>query len=140
MPTEIVVETEDRPGVIAEIGELFGQARVNIKAAAAFSENGRGHLHFVVDNADRALAALKVGGWNVTEKQEVLAVSVDDEPGALGRYARRLAAAGVNITALYAAGDRAGDKELIVAVDDLAAGRCIVGGEVVGWRGKVTNL
>ena len=123
MPTEIVVETEDRPGIIAEIGELFGQARVNIKAAAAFSENGRGHLHFVVDNADRALAALKVGGWNVTEKQEVLAVSVDDEPGALGRYARRLAAAGVNITALYAAGDRAGDKELIVAVDDLAAAR-----------------
>jgi hypothetical protein len=123
VPTEIVVETEDRPGIIAEIGELFGQARVNIKAAAAFSENGRGHLHFVVDNADRALAALKVGGWNVTEKQEVLAVSVDDEPGALGRYARRLAAAGVNITALYAAGDRAGDKELIVAVDDLAAAR-----------------
>ena len=123
MPTEIIVETEDRPGIIAEIGELFGQARVNIKAAAAFSENGRGHLHFVVDNADRALAALKVGGWNVTEKQEVLAVSVDDEPGALGRYARRLAAAGVNITALYAAGDRAGDKELIVAVDDLAAAR-----------------
>jgi len=123
VPTEIVVETEDRPGIIAEIGELFGQARVNIKAAAAFSENGRGHLHFVVDNADRALAALKVGGWNVTENQEVLAVSVDDEPGALGRYARRLAAAGVNITALYAAGDRAGDKELIVAVDDLAAAR-----------------
>ncbi|HEV8470638.1 MAG TPA: ACT domain-containing protein [Candidatus Limnocylindria bacterium] len=123
MPTEIVVETEDRPGVIAEIGELFGQARVNIKAAAAFSENGRGHLHFVVDNADRALAALKIGGWKVTETREVLAVSVDDEPGELGRYARRLAEAGVNIIALYTAGERAGDKELIVAVDDLAAAR-----------------
>jgi len=125
VPTEIVVETEDRPGVIAEIGELFGQARVNIKAAAAFSENGRGHLHFVVDNADRALAALKMAGWKVTQKHEVLAVSVDDEPGELGRYARRLAEAGVNITALYTAGERAGDKELIVAVDDLVAARRI---------------
>ena len=123
MPTEIVVETEDRPGVIAEIGELFGQARVNIKAAAAFSQNGSGHLHFVVDNADRALAALKVGGWKVTAKREVLSVSLGDEAGELGRYARRLAEAGVNITALYTAGERAGDKELIVAVDDLAAAR-----------------
>ncbi|TMG53036.1 MAG: ACT domain-containing protein [Chloroflexi bacterium] len=123
MPTEIVVETEDRPGVIAEIGELFGQARVNIKAAAAFSQNGSGHLHFVVDNADRALAALKVGGWKVTAKREVLSVSLGDEAGELGRYARRLAEAGVNITALYTAGERAGEKELIVAVDDLAAAR-----------------
>jgi len=123
VPTEIVVETEDRPGVIAEIGELFGQARVNIKAAAAFSQNGSGHLHFVVDNADRALAALKVGGWKVTAKREVLSVSLGDEAGELGRYARRLAEAGVNITALYTAGERAGERELIVAVDDLAAAR-----------------
>src|SRR2546428_13735885 len=105
MPTEIVVETEDRPGVIAEIGELFGQARVNIKAAAAFSENGRGHLHFVVDNADRALAALKMAGWKVTEKQEGVAVSVDDEPRALGRYARPLPAAGRNNTGPSSTGD-----------------------------------
>ena len=123
MPTEIVVETRDRPGVIAEIGELFGNARVNIKAAAAFAHGGQGYLHFVVDNADRALAALKVGGWKVSQAREVLVVSLGDEPGELGRYARRLAEAGVSITALYTLGERAGDKELIVAVDDLAAAR-----------------
>ena len=50
-------------------------------------------------------------------------MSVDDRPGELGRYARRLADAGINITALYMSGERAGDKELIVAVDDLAAAR-----------------
>ena len=70
MPTEIVVETRDRPGGIAEIGELFGNARVNIKAAAAFAHGGQGYLHFVVDNADRALAALKVGGWKVSQARE----------------------------------------------------------------------
>jgi hypothetical protein len=123
MPTEIVVETEDRPGVIADLGELLGQARVNIKAAAAFARDGRGYLHFVVDSADRALAALKVAGWKVRDHREVLAVSVDDRPGELGRYARRLADAGVNITALYTAGERDGDIMLIVAVDDLAAAR-----------------
>jgi hypothetical protein len=123
MPVEIVVETEDRPGIIADIGELLGQARVNIHAAAAFAHGGRGYFHFVVDGADRALAALKVGGWKVRESREVLAVTIDDRPGELGRYARKLAQAGVNITALYTAGERAGDKELIVAVDDIAAAR-----------------
>ena len=121
MPTEIVIETEDRPGVIAEIGQLFGEARVNIVAAAAFAHERIGYLHFVVDRADRAVAALKRGGWSVRETREVLAVTLEDRPGELGRYARRLSDAGVNITALYVAGDRAGDKELIVAVDDLAA-------------------
>lgn len=116
---EIVVETDDRPGVIADIGELFGESNVNITAAAAFAIDGKGVLHFVVDNADRALAALKRAGWTVRHAREVLAVSVDDRPGELGRYARRLAQAGINIRALYTAGTRAGDRELIVVVDDV---------------------
>jgi hypothetical protein len=125
MPTEVIVETDDRPGVIAEIGELLGQASVNIKAAAAVAHGGRGYLHFVVDRADRALAVLKVGGWKVRESREVLAVTIDDRPGELGRYARRLADAGVSITALYTAGERAGEKELIVAVNDIAKARLV---------------
>jgi hypothetical protein len=123
VPTDIVIETQDRPGVIAMIGELFGEARVNIRAAAAFTHEGRGYLHFVVDDPDRALAALKRDGWRVVHSQEVLAVSLDDRPGELGRYARRLADAGLNITTLYTGASNAGDLEIIVAVDDVEAAR-----------------
>jgi hypothetical protein len=123
MPTEIVVETEDRPGVIASIGELFGDHEVNIAAAAVFSYGGHGYLHFVVDDADRAMECLMLAGWKVHQVREVLCVSLDDRPGALGDFARRMANAGVNITALYTAGERAGDKELIVAVDDVHSAR-----------------
>ncbi len=42
MPTEIVIEAEDQPGMMAAIGELFGEASVNITAAAAFTHDGRG--------------------------------------------------------------------------------------------------
>lgn len=123
MATEIVIETHDRPGVIASIGELFGDAQVKIRAAAAFTHEGRGYLHFVVDDPDRALATLKQNGWKVTGSQEVLRVSLDDRPGELGRYARRLADAGINITTLYTGGADAGDREIIVAVDDVTAAR-----------------
>jgi hypothetical protein len=37
--------------------------------------------------------------------------------------ARRLANAGINITSLYISGGRAGDKEMVVAVDDLHRAR-----------------
>jgi hypothetical protein len=123
VPTEIVLETEDRPGVIATLGELFGDAGVNVEAAAAFVHEGRGYMHFVVDHEDRALVALKRAGWTVRHAREVLAVSLDDRPGELGRYARRLADAGINITALYSGGSRAGDRSIIVAVDDLNSAR-----------------
>jgi hypothetical protein len=53
--------------------------------------------------------------------REVLSVSLDDQPGELGRYARRLADAGVNILSFYTGGSSEGDKELIIAVDKIAA-------------------
>ena len=123
MPTEIVIEAEDRPGMMASLGELLGEAGVNITAAAVFTHDGRGFLHFVVQEADRALSALREACWQVVGVQEVLSVSLDDRPGELGRFARRLADAGVNISSLYIAGGRAGDKEMVVAVDDLHRAR-----------------
>ena len=123
MPTEIVIKAEDRPGMMASLGELLGEAGVNITAAAAFTHDGQGFLHFVVQEADRALSALREACWQVVGVQEVLAVSLDDRPGELGRFARRLADAGVNISSLYISGGRAGDKEMVVAVDDLHKAR-----------------
>lgn len=119
----MVIETEDRPGIIAEIGQLLGEADVNIHAAAAFASGGRGHLRFVVDDAEPALVALSRAGWQVQKVREVIAVSLDDRPGELGRYARRLADAGISIQALYTGGAQAGDRELIVVVEDVNAAR-----------------
>jgi hypothetical protein len=118
MPTEIVVEAEDRPGMLAALGELLGAAGVNITAAAAFTHGGVGYIHIVLNEADLAMSALQDAAWKVTSIQEVLTVSLDDRPGELGRFARRLSEGGINITSLYLAGTSAGDKELVVAVDD----------------------
>ena len=120
---EIVVEARDEPGVLAHIGEMFGKVEVNILAAAAFTFNGKGIIHFVVDDADKAIGVLKETKNKVLQVREVLSVSLDDRPGELGRFARRMADAGVNITSFYTAGASGGDAELIIAVDDLEAAR-----------------
>ena len=118
MPTEIVVKAEDRPGMLAAIGELLGGAGVNISAAAAFTYAGQGYIHVVVDHADKAVAALRDGTWDILEVQEVLTVTLDDRPGELGRFARRLSDGGINISSLYLAGGQGGDKEVVVAVEN----------------------
>ncbi|HLF69928.1 MAG TPA: ACT domain-containing protein, partial [Actinomycetota bacterium] len=85
MPTEIVIVAPDKPGVVATIGEMFGEVGVNIIAGAAFTHAGQGILHFVVDAADRAIHALENAGFQVSQVREVLAVSIEDRPGEIGR-------------------------------------------------------
>lgn len=115
--TEIVLEVEDRPGSLAEVGEILGEAKVNIVTAAVFTYNKKGMIRLVVEDLEAALAALKRAGIKVATVTEALAVTLDDRPGELGRFARSLADAGINISALYIAGERAGEKELIVAIN-----------------------
>ncbi len=123
MPTEIVVESEDRPGILAQIGEMFGEIEINILAAAAFTHEGKGVLHFVVDDSDRAQGSLEAAGYKVLTVREVLNTTLDDRPGELGRFARKLADAGVNITSSYTSGSAIGDTEIILAVDNVEAAR-----------------
>ena len=121
--TEIILQVEDKPGTLASIGEVLGDASVNILAAAVFTRGGKGVVHLVVDEAGPAESALKGAGVDVSEVRDVYSVTLEDRPGELGRWARSLADAGVNISTLYVGGERAGEKELIVAVDDTPKGR-----------------
>ena len=129
MLTEVVVELEDRVGVLAGLGELLGGEGVNIRALAVVRvAEGRALAHLVVEPADVAVRVLREAGLVPVRVREVLSVTLDDEPGALGRYCRQLADASVNLEAIYVAGERNGAKELVLAVSDLASARQILGG------------
>ncbi|MEX0992154.1 MAG: ACT domain-containing protein [Actinomycetota bacterium] len=120
MPTDLTITLANQPGSLADLGEALGAAGVNIEAIAGFGTGDTGIAHLVVDDADAARTALGAGGIEVTDAHETMSVTLPDEPGALGRYARRLADAGVNIDAAYIGGtDGAGEVELIFVVDDL---------------------
>jgi hypothetical protein len=128
MLTEVVVELEDRVGVLAGLGELLGGEGVNIRALAVVRvAEGRALAHLVVEPADVAVRVLREAGLVPERVREVLSVTLDDEPGALGRYCRQLAEASVNLEAVYVAGERNGAKELVLAVSDLDAARQIRG-------------
>jgi len=128
MLTEVVVELEDRVGALAEVGEVLGERGVNIRALAVVRvTEGRALAHLVVEPADAAVQALREHGLVPQRVREVLSVTLEDEPGELGRYCRKLADASINLEAVYLAGERNGAKELVLAVSDLQAARGIRG-------------
>ena len=53
----------------------------------------------------------------------MLVITVDDRPGELGRYCRRLPDSGIQISSAYVARRSAGETEVILAVDDLDQAR-----------------
>jgi hypothetical protein len=128
MLTEVVVELEDRVGALADLGELLGGHGVDIRALAVLSvAPGRALAHLVVEPADVAVRVLRGHDLVPRRVREVLSVTLEDEPGALGRYCRKLADASINLEAVYLAGERNGAKELVLAVSDLPAARRLRG-------------
>ena len=117
---DLTLHLEDRPGALAEMGEALGRAGVSIEGGGVFVVNGTGVAHFLFENGEAARAALEAAGIRVVAVREVLAQKLHQgEPGQLGKFARRLADAGVNIEVQYS--DH--DHQLIVVVDDLEKGR-----------------
>ncbi|MDQ3766770.1 MAG: ACT domain-containing protein [Actinomycetota bacterium] len=125
MLEEIIVAVDNRPGVLAEVGELLGRSEVNIETFSAFTHEGTARIHLIVDDGEEAGEILASNGFRVEAARAVLTATLDDRPGELGRYCRRLADAGVDISSAYLARRSAGESELIFAVDDLDAAKSV---------------
>jgi hypothetical protein len=119
MATDLTVQLEDRPGTLAELGEALGGAGVNVDGFCAVTGGARAEVHVLVEDAAAGRRALEGAGIQVAGEQEVLVVDAQDRPGELGRIARSVAGAGVNITLAYVA---AGTK-VVIGADDLEKAR-----------------
>ena len=125
MPKDLTVVLQDRPGELARLGQATGEAGVNLQGMCAFTGEGRGIIHVLVDDAKAAAArqALEEAGMGVADEREVLVVDMEDRPGTLGELARSLAEASVNIELVYTTfGVR-----LVIATDDIDSARATLG-------------
>jgi hypothetical protein len=125
MPTDLTVVLRDRPGELARLGEVIGGAGVNIRGLAAFTGEGSGIIHVLVDDdaVARATEGLRGAGLGVADEREVLVVDVVDRPGSLGELARELSEANVNIDLAYTT---FGGIKLVIATDDLESARAVL--------------
>ena len=123
MATDVSVVLQDRPGELARLGEATGLGGVNIEGMAAFTGEGRGIIHILVEDAATARSALQGAGIEVADEREALVVDIENSPGSLGELARRLGEASVNIELVYTT---FGGVKLVVVTDDLDAARSVL--------------
>jgi hypothetical protein len=119
MATDLTISLEDRPGELARIGEALGTAGVNIDGGCVTTGGGRGEVHILVEDVAAAKKALQGAGIQVAGEREAVVVDAPNQPGELGRTARRLADAGVNIEVYFLGSD----NRLVFGVDDPAKAR-----------------
>ena len=109
----------DKPGELARLGEVLGDAGVDLRGLAAFTGEGNGIIHLLVEDDDaaaRATEALHRAKIGLADDREVLVVDIHDRPGTLGELARELAEVNVNIELAYST---FGGARLVIATDDL---------------------
>lgn len=121
---QLSVRVENRPGTLAHVARVLGDAKVNILAFLTTTLGAEGSVPVVVDNVNKAKKALEGAGLTCTES-DVLHVELPNVPGALGNFAGKLAAKDINITAGYQTTVKGSRKASVVfAVSDLEkAGR-----------------
>jgi hypothetical protein len=126
MSKDLTVILQNRPGELARLGQATGEAGVNIQGMCAFTGEGRGVIHILVDDerATAARKALEDAGMGLADEREVLVVDVEDRPGTLGELARSLGEAGVNIELAYTT---FGGIKLVIATDDIDSARAALG-------------
>ena len=117
---DLAIVLEDRPGALAEMGEVLGRAGISVEGGGAWVVGDNGIAHFLFEDGTAARQELEAVGIRVVEEREVLVQRLkQDVSGQLGMLTRRMAEAGVNIEVLYS--DH--NHKMILVVDDLARGR-----------------
>jgi hypothetical protein len=96
---EIVIVTENRAGLLAEISETLAARGINIETLDAEQVHNTAVVELTVDRYDEALQSLRDAGLDaVTE--DALLIRLRDEPGALAKVARRFKDANIDIRSI----------------------------------------
>ena len=98
---QLSIFIENKSGKLVEAVEVIASAGIDLRALSIADTSDYGVLRVIVDRAADALKVLTDAGY-VVRINQVLPVSVDDKPGALGKALRVLSNAGINVEYLYA--------------------------------------
>src|SRR5688572_21136393 len=114
MPTDLTVVLRDQPGELARLGEVTAAAGIHLQGLAAFTGDGRGFVHVLIDDGevDAVKQALKAAKIGVADTREVIVADVG--AGGLVDVMQALADANVNVDLAYTA---LGGSKVVIATD-----------------------
>src|SRR4051812_14769743 len=98
---EVTAYLENKPGRLAKICSALAREKVDLRALSVMDTPERSVLRFVTDDLEPTKRVLNALGTEFTTA-EVLAVTMDNRPGALSRILERLAEEHINVEYAYA--------------------------------------
>lgn len=125
--TQLVMNLQSKPGVLANVAGVLGKAGVNIEGICAAETAGRGKIRLLVSDAAKAEAALKAAKIRCG-REEAVSVALENRPGALAEAAQKLAQAKVNIKCAYATTAGAGPAAVVLSVSNVPKALAALGG------------
>ena len=96
---QITIVTESRRGLTADIAGLLAEEGINIETLDAEEVEGADVVTLTVDRYNRALVALRDGGYPAVTEDAML-VRIEDEPGALAKVAVRFKEADIPVRSI----------------------------------------
>lgn len=96
---QIVVLTEDHPGVLADLSACLASRSINIEELSGDALQTSGVVRLTVDRYDEALVALRDAGFQAVS-EDALVLRLPDEPGALARAMARFKQENINVRSM----------------------------------------
>ena len=116
---QLTLSHENLPGMLASIAKVLGKENVNILSCLTMTSGTTGTTHLVVDNVEKARKAIANARLRCTEA-DVLRVELPNTPGALAKFAGKLAEEDINIILGYQTSAKGSRKaSMVLAVSDV---------------------
>lgn len=110
---QLSVFVENQPGRLAGVARALGDNDINIMAMTIAETKEFGVLRMIVADYEKGMKVLKDAGYTVVTT-EILAIEVQDKPGALARVLEAFAKKNLNVEYMYAFVARRGDAAILV--------------------------
>ena len=110
---QISVFIENKPGRLAEITGVLSKAGIDIRAFSIADTTDFGILRLIVNDPEKALITLKENMMTVSVTK-VIAVKLQDKPGALNSVLHTLFDKGISVEYAYAFITRAKDDAYVI--------------------------
>lgn len=133
MVKQISVFVENKPGRLKDVICTLAENNIDIKALSLADTTEFGIIRMVVSDAEKAKEVLSDSGV-IVRICDILAVAVQDVPGALTKTFGILGDNGLPVEYMYAFGEKIGDSSIIaIRTDDmqLAKEKLISGGVTI---------
>jgi hypothetical protein len=119
---QISLFLENTSGRLVEALNLLSEADINIRALSLSDTSDFGILRLIVTDVDKAYQILTEKHYTVL-KSDVIAVEVEDRPGALVGILQILRTAEINVEYTYAFVERSADRAILIfRLDDMEKG------------------